>query len=215
MHSLFYCLCMRRSELHRDLYFMNLSYIDSDSELFQAFANVPANSIVVFEDVDTMSASLHRRSNTFQPPPQDTTPHHDIERQDKNTHTAIARKFNLTTFLSVLDGHTLEDGIIFIMTTNHQERLDPAIIRPGRMDIHLDLRYATFYQMRRIYKMVMDQDDPSTLDDIYPNLGKEIQEFVIPPSEIMQVMVLCRNKKNRIEIPRKLKQLNEKYYNKM
>ena len=34
---------------------MNLAYIDSDSELFQAFASVPANSIVVFEDIDTMT----------------------------------------------------------------------------------------------------------------------------------------------------------------
>jgi ATP-dependent Zn protease len=88
---------------------MNLSYIDSDSELFQAFSNVPSNSIVVFEDVDTMSCSLLPRTNII-----------DNE-----------SKFNLSTFLSILDGHTLEDGIIFIMTTNHQERLDPAIIRPG------------------------------------------------------------------------------------
>lgn len=44
-----------RSALNRDLYFMNLGYIDSDSELFQAFATVPPNSIIVFEDVDTMT----------------------------------------------------------------------------------------------------------------------------------------------------------------
>lgn len=108
---------MHRSELKRDLYFMNLSYIDSDSELFQAFANVPPNSIVVFEDVDTMSTSLHKRQKS-QPPL--------IQENGEDS-----RKFNLSTFLSILDGHTLEDGIMFIMTTNHKERLDPAIIRPG------------------------------------------------------------------------------------
>lgn len=43
------------SVLQCHLYFINLAYIDSDSELFQAFANVPANSIVVFEDIDTMT----------------------------------------------------------------------------------------------------------------------------------------------------------------
>lgn len=107
--------------MKRDLYFMNLSYIDSDSELFQAFANVPSNSIVVFEDVDTMSTSLHKRRVSEPPLMQ--------ESGEDST-----RKFNLTTFLSILDGHTLEDGIIFIMTTNHQERLDPAIIRPGKID---------------------------------------------------------------------------------
>lgn len=99
------------SELKRDLYFMNLSYIDSDSELFSAFSNVPANSIVVFEDVDTMSNALLPRGEAV---------------------VEVENKFNLGTFLSILDGHTLEEGIIFIMTTNHPERLDPAIIRPGK-----------------------------------------------------------------------------------
>lgn len=183
------------SELKRDLYFMNLSYIDSDSELFQAFANVPPNSIVVFEDVDTMSTSLHKRQKS-QPPL--------IQENGEDS-----RKFNLSTFLSILDGHTLEDGIMFIMTTNHKERLDPAIIRPGRMDIHLDLTYATWYQMRRIYKMIVEEDDMSDLDSIYPNLEKEMPEFIIPPSEIMQIMVLCRN--NRKDIPKKLQKLAKKY----
>lgn len=79
----------------------------------------------------------------------------------------------------------------------------------GRMDIHLDLTYATWYQMRRIYKMVIEEDDTSDLDSIYPNLEKEMTEFVIPPSEIMQIMVLCRN--NRKDIPKKLQKLAKKY----
>ena len=77
------------------------------------------------------------------------------------------------------------------------------------MDIHLDLTFATHYQMRQMYRMVMDEDDDSTLDEIYPQLEKEVPEFVIPPSEIMQVMVLCRE--HTKEIPRKLQDLTEKY----
>lgn len=57
--------------------------------------------------------------------------------------------------------------------------------------------------------MVIEQDDTSILDDIYPNLEKEITEHVIPPSEIMQIMVLCRN--NTSDIPGKLIQLAKKY----
>lgn len=44
-------------------------------------------------------------------------------------------RFNLSTFLSILDGHVLEEGIIFIMTTNYPEVLDPAVIRPGMYSI--------------------------------------------------------------------------------
>ncbi|ORY89960.1 P-loop containing nucleoside triphosphate hydrolase protein [Syncephalastrum racemosum] len=187
------------SVLKRHLYFINLSYIDSDSELFQAFASVPANSIVVFEDVDTMTPILHaRRAMSLDASPRRT-------RDDDSA----GPRFNLSTFLSILDGHTLEEGIIFIMTTNHPEVLDPAIKRPGRMDIDLELTYATHYQMRRMYRMVLDDDDTSTLDAIYPDLEQEIPEFVVPPSEIMQIMVLYRRRVE--EIPDKLRRLVHKY----
>ncbi|ORZ15322.1 P-loop containing nucleoside triphosphate hydrolase protein, partial [Absidia repens] len=43
------------SYLQLSLYFINLGYIRSDAELIQAFSTVPANAIVVFEDVDTQS----------------------------------------------------------------------------------------------------------------------------------------------------------------
>ncbi|KAL0087898.1 P-loop containing nucleoside triphosphate hydrolase protein [Phycomyces blakesleeanus] len=182
------------SELKRHMYFINLSYVKSDSDLHQAFANVPANSIVVFEDIDTMSPVLHRRQDRIQ---RQTT---DDDSKESS--------FNLSTFLSVLDGHTLEQGIIFMMTTNHKDVLDPAIVRAGRMDIHLELSYATHHQMRKIYRMVMEDDDTSQLDDICPDL-ENIPEFCIPPSEIMQVMVLFRH---QVElIPLQLKELVRKY----
>ncbi|CDH53032.1 mitochondrial chaperone bcs1-b [Lichtheimia corymbifera JMRC:FSU:9682] len=183
------------SALNRDLYFMNLGYVDSDSELFQAFATVPPNSIIVFEDVDTMTDVLHRRKASAQV--SDTS-------MDRNP------RFNLSTFLSILDGHVLEEGIIFIMTTNYPEVLDPAVIRPGRMDIHLDLSYSTHYQIRRMYGIVhQDCDRNSSLDDVYPDLEREIPEYLIPPSEIMQIMVACRESTD--DIPTKLRELVQRY----
>jgi hypothetical protein len=178
---------------------------------------VPSNSIVVFEDVDTMSTSLHARH----------TPSSHIQIQNSSDQQQKdERKFNLGSFLSILDGHTLEDGIVFLMTTNHKDRLDSAIIRPGkiiiiikgnvllyliiiigRMDVHLELGYSTHYQMRRIYEMVMD--DSSKLDDVYPSFENEIPEFVVPPSEIMQIMVLYRQ--DTALIPSNLKQIAGKY----
>lgn len=47
---------------------MNLGYVDSDSELFQAFATVPPNSIIVFEDVDTMTDVSQAQSLFLQRP---------------------------------------------------------------------------------------------------------------------------------------------------
>jgi len=37
------------------------------------------------------------------------------------------------------------------MTTNHKERLDPALLRPGRADVHVKLNYASDIQMKGLF----------------------------------------------------------------
>ncbi|RGB24765.1 P-loop containing nucleoside triphosphate hydrolase protein, partial [Rhizophagus diaphanus] len=126
------------SQLARDIYYLNLKTISDDNELSAAFSSVPANQIIVLEDVDTQSKVLHKRT-----------------RKDSSLITAIEStgfsKFSLSTFLGCLDGNILSEGNIIIMTTNHVEHLDPACIRPGRMDVHLDLGYCTHYQIKKMY----------------------------------------------------------------
>lgn len=37
------------------------------------------------------------------------------------------------------------------MTTNHKEKLDPALLRPGRADVHVKLNYASDKQMKGLF----------------------------------------------------------------
>lgn len=37
------------------------------------------------------------------------------------------------------------------MTTNHKDRLDPALLRPGRADVHIKLNYASEKQMKGLF----------------------------------------------------------------
>merc|ERR1719203_1388983 len=50
-------------------------------------------------------------------------------------------KLNLSGLLNVLDGVVDTPERILIMTTNHPEHLDPALIRPGRIDKKILLGY--------------------------------------------------------------------------
>lgn len=50
-------------------------------------------------------------------------------------------KLNLSGLLNVLDGVVETPGRMVIMTSNHPEMLDPALIRPGRIDKILELGY--------------------------------------------------------------------------
>ncbi len=64
---------------------------------------------------------------------------------------------NLSGFFNVLDGVVDTPGRMLVMTTNHPEILDPALIRPGRIDKKLLLsyyRYEDLVQMLEHYFQV-------------------------------------------------------------
>ncbi|HEV7674420.1 MAG TPA: AAA family ATPase [Candidatus Angelobacter sp.] len=58
----------------------------------------------------------------------------------------------LTGLLNSLDGFMAKDGSIVFMTTNHPELLDPALVRPGRVDFELEFKEATAEQKARLFK---------------------------------------------------------------
>jgi mitochondrial chaperone BCS1 len=43
-----------------------------------------------------------------------------------------------------------QEGRIVVLTTNHRERLDPALIRPGRIDVEIELSNANAEQLREL-----------------------------------------------------------------
>ena len=53
--------------------------------------------------------------------------------------------------LNALDGVASSEERIIFMTTNHYDRLDPALIRPGRVDIHEILDDAAGEQAQRLF----------------------------------------------------------------
>lgn len=53
--------------------------------------------------------------------------------------------------LNALDGIGAQEGRILFATTNKYSALDPALCRPGRMDLHLEFRLASKYQARELF----------------------------------------------------------------
>ncbi len=127
----------------------------------------------------------------------------------------------LSCLLNCLDGYAMNEGVIVILTSNHPERLDPALIRPGRIDLHLELGYCTHFQLRSMFRSVVGIDeepvskkmsDPIAVaeDDDSASETTEragtpspspidldltgILEKVLPPCDAMRLMVLHRSK---------------------
>lgn len=98
------------------IYIINPAVIQNDTELLSAINSAGAN-IVVAEDIDSSKAARIRT--------------------DEETIVAVkASEAGITPsgWLNALDGIGARDGGIFIATTNHPERLDPAFLRAGRID---------------------------------------------------------------------------------
>ena len=54
--------------------------------------------------------------------------------------------------LNAIDGVAAQEGRALVMTTNHKERLDPALIRPGRADVHTELGLVCAATARRLFE---------------------------------------------------------------
>ncbi|KAJ1547795.1 hypothetical protein HK096_011215 [Nowakowskiella sp. JEL0078] len=86
-------------------------------------------------------------------------------------------RITLSALLNCLDGHSLAEGVIIVLTSNHPEILDPALIRPGRIDLHLKLGYCTRYQLASMYRSVMDIKFKPLVE------VEEVSDIVITPAE--------------------------------
>ena len=99
----------------------------------------------------------------------------------------VARKSNdehrnqvtFSGILNALDGVTTGGNQIVIMTTNHIENLDPALIRPGRVDKIVRFDYATKEQIKEIFTVYTKNDTTIKPDEeIRKIIAQEFYEAV-------------------------------------
>lgn len=118
------------------IYTANLTEF-TDRSLMSAVSLVPANSVLLFEDIDCMKSSQSRV---------------DSEVKDTKPNSAPQNGVTLSGLLNVLDGFYAPTGVLFVMTTNHMEKLDQALLRPGRIDYRLYLGKASDRQKVELYR---------------------------------------------------------------
>lgn len=66
-----------------------------------------------------------------------------------NEGKCYSRGTNLGPILNVMDGLTAVPGIIYILTTNHIDKLDPALIRPGRIDLKCEIKHVNYETLNK------------------------------------------------------------------
>ncbi|KAI0836066.1 P-loop containing nucleoside triphosphate hydrolase protein [Hypoxylon sp. FL0890] len=75
-----------------------------------------------------------------------------IQRLDSNESLSQKKRgISLSELLNILDGPGTPEGRIVIITTNYFKKLDPALVRPGRVDLHVKFTNATREQVKTIF----------------------------------------------------------------
>lgn len=115
--------------MHYNICLLNLAERGlTDDKLNHLLGLVPDRSFVLLEDIDS---AFTRRVQTSE--------------------DGFKSSVTFSGLLNALDGVTSSEERIIFMTTNHYERLDPALIRPGRVDLHELLDDAAGEQAYRLF----------------------------------------------------------------
>ncbi|KAI0183190.1 BCS1 N terminal-domain-containing protein [Xylaria flabelliformis] len=142
------------------IYIVSLSSVNATEEVLgNLFAELPRRCVVLLEDIDTAGLTHTREGNdNSNPTPQgnDEMEPGQTTQGNGNTNSNPNNSFRLSLsgLLNILDGVASQEGRILIMTTNHLEKLDKALIRPGRVDMVVEFGLADDYMTTNIFRNI-------------------------------------------------------------
>lgn len=146
------------------------------------FDELPKQCVVLLEDVD--SAGLVVRDNRAGGP---------IAVDSEGVKSS---RITLSGLLNVIDGVASQEGRVLIMTTNHVESLDEALLRPGRVDLRIHLSLATKKHAEEMFiqafadlgakstDVIDEAKGAGSLEEMAREFAREIPERVLSPAEI-------------------------------
>ncbi|KAK8625601.1 hypothetical protein V6N13_090467 [Hibiscus sabdariffa] len=146
------------NHLKFDVYDLELSNVYSNSELRRLLVTTRNRSMVVIEDIDC-SIDLQNK------PIERKSAEYGTFEQDAND------QLTLSGLLNFIDGlwSSCGDERIIVFTTNHKDKLDPALLRPGRMDMHIHMSYCTpsgFRVLASNYLCIADHNMFDEIDEL-------------------------------------------------
>lgn len=202
-----------------EVYCVSLNDKDlTESDLCSLFDSLPDRCIVLLEDID--SAGLKREEEAVSEvstkgDDQKTESTKDVTKTTETKSENSSGSISLSALLNVIDGAASHEGHVLIMTTNTPEKLDAALIRPGRVDLQVAFTLATQDQIHetfmRMYSQTPEEQttggrlsthksrpvskitDPETLEGMARTFSEQLPADKLSPAEI-QGYLLMRKK---------------------
>ncbi|KAF9246154.1 BCS1 N terminal-domain-containing protein [Melanogaster broomeanus] len=140
--------------LSYDICLLNLSERGlADDKLIHLLSNAPERSFILIEDVD---AAFNKRVQTSEDGYQSSV--------------------TFSGFLNALDGVASGEERIIFMTSNHLDKLDPALIRPGRVDLSVLVDDAAPSQVRTLFTRFYGESNEIPAEEV-DNMGRQLEEL--------------------------------------
>jgi hypothetical protein len=163
----------------RHIISININNIKNQKDLMDIFfshkignEDIPTNKrIFVLEDIDCDSDVAHQR-------------HQKHAETEVNKNNKIIEKLTLSGLLNGIDGILeLHDSII-IMTTNHIDALDNALIRPGRINLCMEFGYM---KKDTMIEMIKDNYNGKSLGDEY------LKDGLYTPARLENMILMSKS----------------------
>ncbi|GMI70832.1 cytochrome BC1 synthesis, Outer Mitochondrial membrane protein of 66 kDa [Hibiscus trionum] len=179
-----------------DVYDLELANVYSNSELRRLLVSTKNRSMVVIEDIDC-SIDLQNR------------PVERFESFEEGSND----KLTLSGLLNFIDGlwSSCGDERIIVFTTNHKDKLDPALLRPGRMDMHIHMSYCTpsgFRVLASNYLCIADHNLFDEIDELMmqvevtpADVAEELMKSEDADTALKGLVKFLQDKKLRSENP--------------
>eukprot|EP00250_Pteridium_aquilinum_P004015 c14269_g1_i1 orf=2-1405(-) len=185
--------------LEYDVYDLELTEVESNASLRSLLLNTSNKSIIVIEDIDC-SLDLSERKKK-----KKAKAEAEAEGGAKLPGSGKEEKRNEVTLSGLLN---FTDGLwsscgserIFVFTTNHIEKLDAALLRAGRMDMHIHLSYCGFEAFKVLAKNYLKLEDHPLFEEVQAALQEE--GVCMTPAAVSEVMT--RERRDAEEALRRL-----------
>ncbi|XP_028800865.1 AAA-ATPase At3g28580-like [Neltuma alba] len=174
--------------LNYDIYDLELTAVKNNTELRKLLIQTHGKSIIVIEDIDCslnltgQRKKMNKNAKGTKDEEEDKKSKEDLlkryEEEEKNS------KVTLSGLLNFIDGVWSSCGgeRIIVFTTNFVDKLDPALIRRGRMDKHIELSYCCYEAFKVLAKNYLNIES----HHLFSRIEGLLKETEMTPADVAE-----------------------------
>ncbi|XP_010936824.1 protein HYPER-SENSITIVITY-RELATED 4-like [Elaeis guineensis] len=157
------------NHLKFDVYDLEMTEVRNNSTLRSLLVGTANRSILVVEDIDWLIDLWNRDGEK------------KAVKETKNSNDEI-EKVTFSGLLNLVDGlwSSFGEERIVVFTTNDKDRLEPALLRPGRLDVHIPMGYCT----PSAFRVLASNHHRLHNHPLFEEIEALIEEVDVTPAEV-------------------------------